>query len=413
MNWKLKLIRKLLYIPLAIENRLFLDQYKKKIPILVERIRKKENIKVLFVISQLPKWKTESLYLSMLSHPRFEPVIGVALGIVDYPTMEAKKLTVLLDYLHEKQYDYTELRLSADIQERIKPDIVFYQEGYSGTNGSITFSSLHDMLFCYISYFFVIGKEKYFFNSPYQNICWKWYVESPALIDYASRIMSNHACNLIYTGSPIVDEFIKDKSSFVDPWKKQESSKKRIIWAPHHTIGIGKEEVHYGCFLDVAETMKCLAEKYSKKIQWVFKPHPSLKQKLYYLWGNERTNDYWSFWESKDNCQIEEGKYIALFKYSDAIIHDCASFTVEYLYMNKPCMYLINGKPHPLNDFGQKCFDHYYKGHNTEEIEKFVLDVIAGKDSMKKDREQFIYDYLLPPYGKTACENIIDSILGE
>lgn len=408
-----KLTQKLLYIPLAFQNRLFLTEIKRGIPQLVENVRKRDKIRVLFVLSQLPKWKTEALYQAMLNHSRFEPILGVALGIVDYPTMEAEKLSVLLNYIKGKGYDYTELRLTADIQERVKPDVVFYEEADGGINPSIYFSSLHDILFCYSCYGILTLTEKSLYNSPYHNICWKWFVESPFIIDYAKTVMSNKAKNLCYTGTPIVDELLIERETYADPWKVQRQHKKRIIWAPHHTIGIGKEEISYGCFLEVAEGMKMLAEQYSDDVQWAFKPHPSLKQKLYYLWGEERTNAYWAFWSDSENCQLEEGKYISLFKYSDAIIHDSSSFTAEYLYMRKPCMYLVNGKEHSLNDFGNACYDLYYKGNNAEDIEQFVQNVIHDIDSRKEERDKFFNDYLLPPNGKTACQNIIDSILGQ
>ena len=412
MNTLLHFIDKLLYYPKAVENRLFLSSIKQKIPQLVKDMRKKDKIKVLFVVSQLAKWKTENLYQAMKMHPRFDPMIGVALGIVDYPTMEAEKLNQLLGYIKEKGYSYTELRLTADIENRIKPDIIFYQEASGGINSYIFFTSLHNVLFCYSCYGILTLTEKELYNSPYQNICWQWFVESPLIIDYAKTVMSNRAKNLVFTGSPISDELLSDKEDFTDPWKPQSQPKKRLIWAPHHTIGIGKEEISYGCFLQIAEDMKKLAEKYKDCVQWVFKPHPSLKQKLYYLWGEERTNAYWAFWADSDNCQLEEGKYTALFKYSDAMMHDCASFTVEYLYMQKPCMYLVNGKAHPLNDLGSACYDLYYKGHNLDEIELFVNNVIHGVDPMKEKRQHFFNEYLLPPNGKSACDNIIDRILG-
>ena len=406
-----KILNKCLSIPLAIENRLFLNEIRENIPKLVEDVRKKDKIRVLFVLSQLPKWKTEALYQAMLSHPRFEPILGVALGVVDYPTMETEKLYTLLKYIKDKGYLYTELRLTTDIQERVKPDIIFYQEASGGIYECISFPALHNILFCYSDYGILTMKEKDLFNSPYQNICWQWFVESPLIIKYAQTVMSNHAENLVFTGSPISDELLSDKKDFTDPWKLQSQIKKRIIWAPHHTIGIGKEEISYGCFLLIAEDMKKLAEKYKDSVQWAFKPHPSLKQKLYYLWGEERTNAYWTFWADSDNCQLEEGKYTALFKYSDAMMHDCASFTVEYLYMQKPCMYLVNGKAHPLNDLGSACYDLYYKGHNLDEIELFVNNVIHGVDLMKEKRQHFFNEYLLPPNGKSACDNIIDRIL--
>ena len=205
MNTLLHFIDKLLYYPKAVENRLFLSSIKQKIPQLVKDMRKKDKIKVLFVVSQLAKWKTENLYQAMKMHPRFDPMIGVALGIVDYPTMEAEKLNQLLGYIKEKGYSYTELRLTADIENRIKPDIIFYQEASGGINSYIFFTSLHNVLFCYSCYGILTLTEKELYNSPYQNICWQWFVESPLIIDYAKTVMSNRAKNLVFTGSPISD----------------------------------------------------------------------------------------------------------------------------------------------------------------------------------------------------------------
>ena len=76
-------------------------------------------------------------------------------------------------------------------------------------------------------------------------------------------------------------------------------------------------------------------------------------------------------------------------------------------------MYLVNGKEHSLNDFGNACYDLYYKGNNAEDIEQFVQNVIHDIDPRKEERDKFFNDYLLPPNGKTACQNIIDSILGQ
>lgn len=407
-----KLLDKLAYIPIAIDNRLLQKEIKHNIPKIVEAIRKKEKIKVLFILSNLSKWKTETLYHAMLTHPRFEPVIGVAMGVVDYPTNEANNLDMLISYIEQKGYSFTELRLTADIQERICPDIVFYQQADGGIYDCLNFNHLHNMLFCYIAYGVANGTAAYAYNGVYHNICWYWFVENQLVIEYAKTVMSNHAKNLVATGTPMADELLVDKQTVTNPWKQQEKPKKRIIWAPHHTIGSGKEEIHYGTFLLIADGMLELAKKYHKDIQWAFKPHPSLKQKLYYIWGERRTNDYYKTWAELNNTQFEDGKYAALFVYSDAMIHDCGAFTTEYLFMRKPCMYLVNGKEHPLNSFGKGCYEQYYKGTNVADIEQFVQNVIHGIDPMKEQRELFFHDYLLPPNGKTACDNIIDSILG-
>lgn len=149
-------------------------------------------------------------------------------------------------------------------------------------------------------------------------------------------------------------------------------------------------------------------------IQIVFKPHPLLLTKLYNIWGKEKTDHYYSQWEKGDNTQIALGDYVPLFLYSDAMIHDCGSFTVEYLYTKKPVMYLVKDEHHAddLNEFGKKAFDLHYKGRCVEDVENFIKDVIAGRDEKKNEREIFYQDYLLPPDGNTASDNIIKAILG-
>ena len=56
-------------------DRLNFSNYVKTIPAKVEHIRHKSVIKVVFVLHELSMWKTEALYLSMLKHERFDPVI--------------------------------------------------------------------------------------------------------------------------------------------------------------------------------------------------------------------------------------------------------------------------------------------------------------------------------------------------
>ena len=46
-------------------------------PIKAYILRRKKQIRVIFVITELGTWKSEALYFKMLAHPRFEPVIMV------------------------------------------------------------------------------------------------------------------------------------------------------------------------------------------------------------------------------------------------------------------------------------------------------------------------------------------------
>ena len=112
---------------------------------------------------------------------------------------------------------------------------------------------------------------------------------------------------------------------------------------------------------------------------------------------------------------VEQGKYIALFKYSDAMIHDCGSFTVEYMYMDNPVMYLVRNNDHVENmiPYAREAFNLHYKGENSADIERFIQSVIAGDDPLWGKRLGFKHHHLLPPNNRSACENIMHSILGD
>ena len=85
------------------------------------------------------------------------------------------------------------------------------------------------------------------------------------------------------------------------------------------------------------------------------------------------------------------------------------------MYMDNPVMYLTRDDTHADNmiPYAKEAYDLHYKGKNITDIEQFLKDVIAGNDPLKERRIAFKNDSLLPPHGKTACENIINAILGE
>ena len=99
------------------------------------------------------------------------------------------------------------------------------------------------------------------------------------------------------------------------------------------------------------------------------------------------------------------------------MVHDCSSFTIEYCYTLNPVLYLIRPDQEyahlsNLNDFGKKAFELHSLGVAKSDIQSFLDNILAGNDNFHNKRLDFYNKYLLPPYGKTASENIIDAILG-
>ena len=376
-------------------------------PLKVWQIRHKKSIKVGFVIGCLSAWKTELLYRAMLKNERFSPMLLVT------ETQEENDIENIVAYLKKKNYEYKVVERSEYLISKFQADILFYQKPYDGIpfkRHSYKFNLY--ALFCYVGYGFNTVNEKWGHDNVLDNIAWQLYFENKSVVGDMQGIMRNKCINGHVTGLPIMDELLIDKKKLRDPWKLQEKKKKRIIWAPHFSINPNGWLV-YSTFLDVADFMLELAYKYKDEVQFAFKPHPLLWPKLCKVWGDEKTNAYYQQWATLENTQLERGKYLGLFKYSDALIHDCGSFTIEYHYTLNPVMYIVKDDHHADNQtsFGKKAFDLHYKAYSKQDIEQFIQNVLAGRDERRAERMRFYQEELLPPYGKSACENIINTIL--
>ena len=190
--------------------------------------------------------------------------------------------------------------------------------------------------------------------------------------------------------------------------------RKCIIWAPHWTIDQDPKGILTTAnFLRIADHMLFLTEKYRDDVFFIFKPHPLLKRQLYSNrdWGKVRTNEYYRTWSEGSNTSLEDGNYADVFARSDAMIHDCGSFILEYLLMDKPCMYVVlpEGQPQ-FNRSTRQALECYQKGQTVDDIDQFVQDVIAGKDPLAKKRHEFIHSYLLPN-NQSPVQNIIEDLL--
>ena len=387
--------------------------YRKLMPLRIKHIRSKKVIKVLFVITEVGPWKTKELYKAMVKHKRFSPFIGISESC-EVPD-EKKEL---IHFLKNSGIPFVDLdKDTKNVFHAISPDIIFYQKPYDWVyKQNIQYWNHLKSSFCYVCYAFHSSDVSWSVNLPLFDYSWQQYFENKLVASpYRLSLMNDKGKQAVVTGLPIQDQLMIPKEKFTDPWKKQDHPKKRIIYAPHHTISTEHlSGLALSSFLENGELILELMHKYEDKVQWAFKPHPLLYAKLIKIWGKETTDRYYDEWRISENSQYENGEYDALFKYSDAMIHDCCSFTIEYHYTKNPAMFLLrqHGMEVTYNEFGQKAFDLHYKGYTKEDIEQFIQNVINGIDPMKEERETFYNEHLLPPHGKTACENIINAILG-
>lgn len=381
----------------------------------------KKKIKVVFFVLYESMWKCDSLFKLLLKNDNFEPYI-LSTPYPNHPLVfsennqkELEQFFVNKGYPFIKGYDF-DSKQWFDIVG-FSPDIVFYQQPYNAGYKGFKIESLwNKCLFGYIPYCFAIETEEHFHNNLLQNICWRSFIPTKIEADMLAPYLFGKGKNICVSGFCMVESLTSqaEENDFC-VWKQSDRSIKRVIWAPHHSILPG--ELGYSNFLEIAQDMLQLAEEYKGRIQFVFKPHPVLKRKLYKLdgWGIERTDKYYASWKDGGNSTIAEGDYIGLFRSSDAMIHDCSSFSAEYLYTKHPVAYI--SKPNHsigLSELGQKCYDLHYKVYNIKEIKEFLDNVVLyDEDYMLTERIDFVKSILLPPGGKTVAENCFQEFISE
>lgn len=349
----------------------------------------------------------------MEKHPRFKPVIW----ITDEPLVTAEEqITIretLTKFFGNSNYRCSYATSYNELKKEHNPDIIFIQEPYE-YNHAATSAVLNEDLLCFVRYYVsnTVSKEglSYF---PFYTVL-AHFVENKYILEETAAVIGNKGRNIVPVGHPIFDYLREGRNAHFSAWKNEKSGIKKIIWAPHWTIE-NNSFYSNGLFLSVCQDMVRLAQKYADKLQIAFKPHPTLYRTLcaHPEWGKEKTDEYYHLWETMPNTQLETGGYRELFWQSDAMIHDCGSFIIEYPLVNKPCMYLQRGAGYSeFNSLAKAALECYTIGKNAEDIENFIIhQVLNGEDPRKEYRENFIQKHLTSPSGKTAAEGIIDYLL--
>lgn len=384
----------------------------------LREIKKDQKVRIAFLASCLSMWKSQELVEELHKDNRFCVKI-VLTPFLPYDIDSQKKEIELLRYFFKKHntpyVDYDFNGKPYDLRAEFNPHITFFVQTYEHIHCcEHDSSSYNDRLSAYIPYSFWPDNEAWGFDLPFHRYAWRIYYANNLLLSVARTLSLINARNGRIVGYPSADMF--SQNTHEDVWKIKDKSVKRIIWAPHFKFSndIAMGESH-SSFFTLQEGMLEYAKENREKVQIAFKPHPRLKTELYKVWGKEKTDAYYHEWESMPNTQLETGSYVDLFMTSDALIHECGSFMIEYHYSLKPCMYVMEGFEHfydGMNDLGKKALDLHYKGKNMADVKDFIDKVVfGGDDPLLPERKQFYNSQLLPPNNKTTAQNIYDDLV--
>lgn len=384
------------------------------LPKILRKVSNKEIINVAFEAWNVSMWKYHSLYEAMKKDPRFNPVVILTPSPRKEDSIRQKHLEEMKELFASRNYNiYPEVIWTSLEYDDLKEDfdLVFYCQPYRQLKLSKTVKT---HLWGYSEYGYSTNTNcRWCENTLMKNITFMYCADSQLAIDDAKKITIVKGTNRSYTGYLFGDELLNPISTENFIWKKQNSDCYKIIWAPHFSID-PNHVLKLSHFLEICDGMVELTKQYKDRVQFVFKPHPFLYNQLCQTegWGKERADAYYSYWKTAENCQFEDGLYTHLFHSADAIVHDCASFTVDWLYTGKPGFYVSDReKIEDFNNITNEAYNCYYKGTTVNQIEQFINNVvIEKKDTMSLQRKVFFEKYLLSPNGKTAAENVIEAL---
>ena len=407
-----------------------------------EKIKKQQKIKVAFLVISAAEWAAEQVYQRLSQDEHLECYVVVC------PLLDREKESRMK--IEEQSYRYFEnngydvRRVYDSEQDNSKgwediggiADIVVHLTPY--------YQALPEqfqieqfplsVINGYIPYGMYVANSYYgtyieygVYNKEFVNMQWRVYADSNLnWLGYQKYGLLN-AKNVLYSGYVKMDYFFEQRNFSMDEigqiWKSPAQADhlkmKRLIIAPHHTV----EEnaiVQYSTFVKNAYFWLYLAQKYRDKITFIFKPHPNLRDKTIqarFFHSFEEYDAYLEMCNALPNAKVvEEESYLDIFATSDGMIMDSASFIGEYLYVNKPLLFLTREEQR-FNSLGEKILPCYYaaKGENYIAIEQFIENVILqGDDTMEKQRTQVFEEVLdyVTINGCTASECICRDILG-
>ncbi len=381
----------------------------------LQNVRKaygRRRVRVIIPVGNLAKWKMQSLFDLLQSSGKYDPII--ALTIMDVENaLSSEEKTKLLDRLRghfksrgmECVLAYDCAKEKALSFECFHPDIVFYQQPWTIAEVQRPSSVSRIALTCYVPYYVEnYGVLEMACDGVFQRTLWRYFCQNNdwAKIFKEYQGFLRRSGEIVGLGHPMLDQFYLRRNEQVE--------KKYVIYAPHFSCNIVE---CFSTFLKNGKEILALAKSHPE-INWVFKPHPTLRHTLeeHCGWTREEINAYYAEWE-KISTSCYDSNYVTLFKQSYALITDCASFLVEYACTGSPIIHLISSnakyKPHPI---AAKLFGTYYQAHNWGEFMMHFEKVVLQHDDYKRsERLLAIKDMrLLDNYAAKNIVNYLDSV---
>lgn len=388
---------------------------KLKYRIALQRIRhdyRRRPLRVAFFVSEVAKWKGQSLYDLMDSSANFAPTIIVypmRVETTDSFEMQQEALDAKVQFFRSKKMavrDFWSIdKQCFRIDEMADYDLCFYQQPWDLPPAPFP----HQIASRSLSFYFPYGIGSYAIGAETNKVLHREVYRYILLDNRQARDIENerhwiHAGKIVGWGNPVVDNFRRKAHVHVDEGY--------VIYAPHFSFPLEGETRIFpaSTFLDNGRQILSFAKAHPE-IKWAFKPHPRLRRELVDtgVWTEEEVNNYYKEWETIGTaCYTSD--YADLFMVSRVMITDCGSFLAEYSCTGNPIIHLIPGKL-PAKPFSslEPLFHYFYQAPDNSRLAE-LLDsiVLKGEDPLKKERLECLTHLELTR--RDVAQNILQEI---
>ena len=359
----------------------------------------KGKIKVGFLVSEISKWKGQSLYDYLANSQDFEPFIYVFPCSRDLEISSNHLEKVISDKIEYFQASGIAVGSIWDIDRNkcipvseIDVDIVFYQQTWDIPIAPSAREFAPKALTFYFPYYMVNNYIPSLETGLYlHHYVFRYILLNEAQVKLYRPFYSPFlfAGKMVGLGHPCVDLFFLKRD--------YQPTKNYVIYAPHFSFKCNRKEerpFYSSTFLQQGKLILDFAKNHPE-INWVFKPHPRLRSELTFtdVWTPEEVDQYYQEWE-KIGIACYDSHYQELFLESKAMITDSGSFLSEYSCTGKPLIRLIpdEGKTmSPPNPVLANLYESFYKVYNDADLSEFLdLVVIRGLDPQREERMKLV-----------------------
>lgn len=352
-----------------------------------------QKLKVLFIVSEPAKWKCQTLYEALDRSGKFEPVVGISAWNCQSDLTDDE-----LEDHHEKCIKFfnqlgdkcvrtvlTNPRRFLDLR-KFSPDIVIYNEQWRPCKRQHPVTVSRFALTFFIPYYIpVFGNMFIHCEQPVEQLSYVYFTLNSEweklFAPYFNPWFST--AKFVSLGYPALDCFAMDRG--------REQMCFTVIFAPHFAIPVnGKSDCDWQITQSTFDWSGSIVLQYAKlhpEINWVFKPHPLLKEKIA-LTGYMSLDEmdvYYDEW-AKIGSVCCSGDYQELFVDSSLMITDSGSFLAEYAATGHPLIHLwcLENNvtvPRPT----RLLIDTFYRVSTPQELEKALKLVVEDRQDPKRE----------------------------